>query len=124
MEKIRKALEARIANYDKDIKNFKKYDTKKTNKHNSDLMKADILLEYVTSGYKRCLDTLDKVLDNAVMQQEFDITAQLKTFKDMDQAKQINSILSYFEEKYSVRKNSMFLNLRKRYGVFYCCEHG
>lgn len=117
----------RIEQYGQDIEKYKDYDKKKSKRHNDELIKADTLLEYVTTHYKRNLELIEKVLDNAKMQHEMDIKKELKAFKDVDEQRSIRNILTYFEERYAKRKKNLFLNIKKRYSssanAIYCFEY-
>lgn len=115
LEKEKKTLRGKIEKYELDISKYKEYDQKRSKKQTDELMKADYLLEHITLNYKKLLDVMEKVLDNAKMHQFMDIKAEMKTFKDREEQQKINSYITYFEEKYANRKKNMFMNLQKRY---------
>lgn len=117
-EKEKKSLQKRIEKYEQDINKYKEYDQKRSKKHNEDLVKADTLLDHVTMNYKKLLELIERVLDNAKMQQSMDIKNEMKTFKNREEQQNINLIINYFEEKFAKRKKNMFLNLQKRYKFY------
>ena len=69
-------------------------------------------------NYKKLLELIERVLDNAKMQQSMDIKNEMKTFKNREEQQNINLIINYFEEKFAKRKKNMFLNLQKRYKFY------
>lgn len=105
----------RIKKYEKDVKKYKEYDKNKNEKHYNDLNKADILLKYVTGHYKKIIELIERILDNAIMHQTMDISEELRAFKDKEEEKTIKIILQHFEEKYAKKKKNLFVNIRKRW---------
>jgi hypothetical protein len=75
---------------------------------------ADTLLEYVTKNYKRNLELIERILDNAIMHQEMDIGEEVRAFKDREEQSQIQSILNYFEDRYAKKKKNLFVNIKQR----------
>jgi hypothetical protein len=114
LEKDRKSLRLRIDKYEKDIAKYKEYDQKKNKRHHSELNKADTLLKYVAAGYKKNLDLIERILDNAIMHQEMDISEELRPFQDKEEQNLIKGILNFFEEKYAKKKKNLFINIKKR----------
>lgn len=107
-------MRMRIDKYEKDIAKYKEYDQKKNKRHHSELNKADTLLEYVTKNYKKNLQLLEMVLDNAILHQEMDISEELRAFKDKEEQSTIKGILNYFEERYAKKKKNLFVNIKKK----------
>jgi len=93
---------------------YKEYDQKKNKRHHAELNKADTLLQYVTTNYKKNLELIETILDNAIMHQEMDISEELRAFKDRDEQSTIKGIINFFEEKYAKKKKNLFVGIKKR----------
>ena len=93
---------------------YKEYDQKKNKKHHSELNKADLLLKYVTSNYKKNLELIERILDHAIMHQNIEISEELRPFKDKEEQNTIKTILNFFEEKYAKKRKNLLVNIKKR----------
>ena len=72
------------------------------------------MLQYVTTNYKKNLELIERILDNAIMHQEMNISDELRAFKDRDEQSTIKTIINFFEEKYAKKKKNLFVGIKKR----------